>query len=75
MRNTKIEIGEKVKKRREVLGLLQPQLASLAGVSTRTIQLVELGTGNPSMDTLSQIADALGLTVRLVLKDLSQKEG
>ena len=75
MRNIKIEIGEKVKKRREVLGLLQPQLASLAGVSTRTIQLVELGTGNPSMDTLSQIADALGLTVRLVLKDLSQKEG
>ena len=75
MRNTKIEIGEKVKKRREVLGLLQPQLASLAGVSTRTIQLVELGTGNPSIDTLSQIADALGLTVRLVLKDLSQKEG
>jgi len=75
MRNSSTEIGKTIKKRREILGLLQPQLASLASVSTRTIQLVELGTGNPSLNTLSQIADALGMSVRLVLKDLSQKEG
>ena len=74
MRNAKLVIGETIRKRRIVLGLLQPQLASFAGVSTRTIQLVELGTGNPSLDTLSKIADALGLQVQLVLKDLPRNQ-
>lgn len=69
MRNESIKIGHAIKKRRELLGLLQPQLASISGVSTRTIQLVEMGKGNPSLDTLKKIADPLGLQIDLSLKD------
>lgn len=69
MRNESKNIGETIRKRRELLGLLQPQLASISGVSTRTIQLVELGKGNPSLDTLNKIADPLGLRINLSLKE------
>lgn len=69
MRNGSINIGNAIRKRRELLGLLQPQLASISGVSTRTIQLVEMGKGNPSLDTLIKIVDPLGLQVNLSLKE------
>lgn len=72
MRNTRIELGETIKKRRELLGLLQPQLSALAGLSTRTIQLVEAGKANPSIDTLVKMADPLGLVIKLELKDMTK---
>ena len=74
MRNELINIGEIIRKRRELLGLLQPQLASISGVSTRTIQLVEMGKGNPSLETLMKIADPLGLRINLSLKDPGSME-
>jgi y4mF family transcriptional regulator len=74
MRSIKKDIGEVIKKRRELLGLLQPQLASISGVSTRTIQLVEAGKANPGLDTLLQLATPLGLTLQLILKDLSKQD-
>jgi len=73
MRETKISIGAAIKKRRELLGLLQPQLAAIAGVGIRTIQLVEAGKGNPALDTLLQLAEPLGLSLQLTLKDLSKQ--
>jgi transcriptional regulator with XRE-family HTH domain len=69
MRVGKIELGEKLRRRREVLGLVQSQLSALSGVSARTIQLVERGKANPSLDILLQIADPLGLNLDLVLKE------
>jgi y4mF family transcriptional regulator len=72
MRISAIDLGEKLRQRRELLGLLQSQLAALAGVSTRTIQLVEQGKGNPSLDTLLQLADPLGLRLDLILKETSK---
>jgi y4mF family transcriptional regulator len=67
MRN-QLEIGTAIKKRRELLGLLQPQLAAISGISRRTIQLVENGKANPSLETLLKIADPLGLTIELAVK-------
>jgi transcriptional regulator with XRE-family HTH domain len=69
MRISLVEIGEKLQQRRILLGLLQTQLAQLSGVSSRTIQLVEQGKGNPSLQTLLQLADPLGLRLDLVLKE------
>ena len=69
MRKRMMDLGEKIKQRRELLGLLQAQLSGLSGVSTRTIQLVEQGKGNPSLDTLIQLADPLGLRIDLALKE------
>jgi transcriptional regulator with XRE-family HTH domain len=68
MRNVITIVGETIRKRRELLGLLQPQLAEISGVSTRTIQLVEMGKANPSLETLIKIAEPLGLSLQLILK-------
>jgi len=72
MRISIIDLGEKLRNRREVLGLLQSQLSSLSGISTRTIQLVEQGKGNPSLETLSQLTDSLGLRLDLVVSGPSK---
>ena len=69
MRNELEHIGQVIRKRRELLGLLQPQLSSISGVSIRTIQLVELGKANPSLETLIKIADPLGLQLNLSIKE------
>ena len=69
MRISMQEMGEQLKQRRQLLGLRQDQLAQLAGVSARTIQLVEQGKNNPSLETLLQLADPLGLRLDLVLKE------
>ena len=69
MRNDLVHIGQVIRKRRELLGLLQPQLSSISGVSIRTIQLVELGKANPSLETLIKIADPLGLQLNLSIKE------
>jgi transcriptional regulator with XRE-family HTH domain len=69
MRINVVDLGEKLRQRRELLGLLQAQLSAISGVSTRTIQLVEQGKGNPSFGTLMQLADPLGLRLDLILKD------
>lgn len=70
MRNIMKEMGAEIRRRRKILKVLQPELAAISGVSTRTIQLVEQGKGNPSVETLLNIADPLGLTVKLTLKEL-----
>jgi transcriptional regulator with XRE-family HTH domain len=72
MRDIMIKIGDKIRQRRELLGLVQPQLADLSGVNTRTIQLVEQGKGNPSLETLLRLIGPLGLNLELVLKTPQQ---
>lgn len=72
MRNTMVEIGTIIKKRRELLGVLQPRLAAIAGVSVRTIQLVEMGKGNPSLETLLKLTEPLGLQLQLTMKDANK---
>lgn len=72
MHNNAAEIGETLRQRRELLGLLQPQLAAIAGISTRTIQLIEAGKANPSLDTLYKVADSLGFSIKLLLKEMNK---
>lgn len=55
------EIGKTIKSRREFLNLRQEDLAEMSGVTSRTIHLVESGTGNPSIETLTKLATVLGL--------------
>ena len=69
IRNTIEDIGKSLRERREMLGLLQPQLGAIVGISTRTIQLVEAGKANPSIKTILQLTDALGLLIQLGVKE------
>ena len=55
-----------IKDRRALLNITPQDLADISGVSLRTIKAIEKGNGNPSIDTLTKIADALGL--ELIMK-------
>jgi y4mF family transcriptional regulator len=72
MRDSLVKLGDTIRQRRELLGLLQTQLADLSGISSRTIQLVEQGKGNPSLGTLIRLIDPLGLRLELMLKEPSK---
>jgi transcriptional regulator with XRE-family HTH domain len=51
-----------VHERREVLGISQEELASRAGLHRTYISDIERGARNPSLKTLSRLADALELS-------------
>ena len=62
------KIGLQIKERRNVLHLQQKDLSELSGVSLRTVLQVESGYGNPSIGTLSKLADVLGLEIQLSIQ-------
>lgn len=62
-------IGEVVAARRVQLGLTQQLLADLAGVSRSSVQSLEYGTGSVKLESVVQIADALGLRLHITTAD------
>ena len=56
---------KQLKERREALGVTQEMLADISDVSLRAIKQFESGKGNPTLDTLSKLSEALGLQVSL----------
>ncbi len=58
-----MELKEVMKSRRTYLKLSQQDLAELSGVSLSTIKDIERGKGNPSLTTVSQILDVLGMEI------------
>lgn len=58
-----------VKARRESLHVTQENLALLSGVSLRTLKQFESGKGNPTLQTLQKLGDALGLEVTVIIKN------
>ena len=59
------EIGKQIAERRKKKGLSQQDLAEISGVSPRTINAVEQGTANPSINVLSKMVKPLGFVVTL----------
>lgn len=57
------EIGKMIRFRREFLNLRQEDLSEMSGVTSRTIHLIESGTGNPSLETLEKLAQVLGMEI------------
>ncbi len=64
-------IVETLKKRRIRLQVTQETLALLTGVSLRTIKQLEVGKGNPTLETIQKLANALGLELQLIIKNTS----
>ena len=62
-------IGQIIKARRKDLGLTQNTLALLSQVGINTIVSIERGSKSPSVETLTKVADALGLDLTLVVKE------
>ncbi|WP_430826105.1 helix-turn-helix domain-containing protein [Carboxylicivirga sp. N1Y90] len=65
-----LELIKTIKVRREMLQVNQEMLAELSGVSLRTLKQFESGKGNPTLQTISKLADALGLELTLQVKQL-----
>jgi len=66
------DLVQQIKERREMLKITQESLADLSGVGLRTIKQLEGGKGNPTFNTLQEIADVLGLEVVLQVKRLNK---
>ncbi len=57
-------------KRRKSLKVNQRDLASLCGVSEHALCNLERGSGNPTLNIVNAVADALGLELKLGVKVL-----
>lgn len=60
---------EQIKERRNVLNVTQETLSEISGVGLRTLRQFERGKGNPTLETLTKICDALGLEIQLNIKN------
>lgn len=63
-------IINQIKERRKVLAISQETLAEISGVGLRTLKQFESGKGNPTLETLQKLCDALGLEIKLEVKSI-----
>ena len=69
MTNNKSVIAENLKKYRKKKGISQDKLSKLADITYNTIIKIESGaTYNPRVETLKNIADALGVSIDDLMK-------
>jgi transcriptional regulator with XRE-family HTH domain len=61
-------LGKVIKERRSSLGITQPHLAELAGISKNTLYKLERGISNPTIHVLTRVAEVLGMEVKLEVK-------
>ncbi len=59
------EIGDQIKKERKSMGLRQAELASVAGVSVRTLSDIENGKQTAHIGLVLKIIESLGMTLTL----------
>ena len=62
-------IGAALRRERTAAGLTLSELARRAGISKATVSQLEAGAGNPSIETLWSLADALGVTFAALVAD------
>ncbi|WP_333656009.1 helix-turn-helix domain-containing protein [Dissulfurispira sp.] len=58
-----IELGKRIRTLRKLKGMTQESLGEKAGISYKFIGEIERGEVNPSLNSLAQIAKALGIHV------------
>lgn len=58
-----LEIAQRIRSARARAGFTRKQLAAASGASERYLAHLEAGTGNPSVEMLMAIADALGMAI------------
>lgn len=62
-----VDMGKRVRKQRQLIGLTQQELAERIGVSTSFVGHVERGTRKASLETLVALSNALGVGVDYLL--------
>ncbi|MFM7022385.1 MAG: helix-turn-helix domain-containing protein [Flavobacteriales bacterium] len=61
-------IGHTIKNRRKELGITQPHLAEIAGISLNSLYKIERGQTNPTLNILEKITEVLGMEIQLNVK-------
>ena len=64
-----MEIGERIKELRQKKGITVNKLANLSGVSQSYLRDIELGNKQPTVEYLSYICDALGISLSRLFSD------
>ena len=67
-------LAEAIKNTRLELGLTQEEVAERSGTDVRTIINMEMGRGNPKLQTLYAVIRALKMDARLIFDDDPQNE-
>lgn len=62
-------LGDRIRARRTAMGLTLAEVAEAAGLSLPYVSNLERGRGNPTLDALRSVADALQQTVTELLGD------
>jgi transcriptional regulator with XRE-family HTH domain len=58
-----VNIGRKISKKRQEMGITQVELAKKAGIAQSTLSNIEMGKKRPQFDTMSAVCQVLGLSV------------
>ena len=66
--NYRLEVGKRLKSRREYEGWTREQVSDMTGYSVDTIRKVEEGCFNVSVDILGRIADIYGCDIYFMKK-------
>lgn len=69
-----VEIGARLKEKREQAGYTRERLAELVGMSARSISNYEMGDNGLSMDTLKKVCLILGTTTDFVLYGNAERD-
>lgn len=65
--NNIFTLGQTIKERRVFLRLNQQDLMEMSGISAKTIQKIEMGKANPSIQTLYKLLDVLGMNFEITV--------
>lgn len=67
--NNELTLGEAVRRMRKISGMSQKAYAErIVGIAPRILAEIELGQGNPTVETLNKIGRPFGYTVGFVAK-------
>ena len=66
--NTK-KTGDLIRRRRTSLQIDQHTLSEISGIAVHTLSNIEAGKGNPTVATLDRVLDALGMELRIQIKE------
>jgi transcriptional regulator with XRE-family HTH domain len=64
-----MEAGDLVRKRRKSLRIDQRTLSEISGIAVHTLSNIEAGKGNPTVATLDRVLHALGMELRIQVKE------
>jgi transcriptional regulator with XRE-family HTH domain len=59
-----MDVSERIRFFREQKGITVNKLANIAGISQSFLREIELGNKKPTVETVSHICNALGITLR-----------